>query len=159
MEATADSDVDPWNRLIAMIDRNLNAPIRSHRLVIEFWRAGMRDPELRGYAHEGWSRYRAPFTRTIVEGRDAGFFAPTITPDDVVDLLLTSLSGTNDHARPSSGHPLGRQLPERAPSTTRRGVGQGRWQFHRDLSLASGIRPSRRYRVAEPHGGDRWRPE
>jgi AcrR family transcriptional regulator len=93
LEAAADSDVDPWNRLIAMIDRNLNSPIRSHRLTIEFWRAGMRDPELRDYAHEGWGRYRAPFMRMIVEGRDAGFFAPTISPDDVVDLLLASLSG------------------------------------------------------------------
>src|ERR1700733_10436468 len=50
LEALADSDVDPWNRLIAMIDRNLNSPIRDHRLLIEFWRASMRDAELREHA-------------------------------------------------------------------------------------------------------------
>lgn len=93
LEAVADSDVDPWNRLIAMIDRNLNSPLRTHQLLIEFWRASIRDAELREYAHEGWARYRAPFLRTVVEGRDAGFYTPTVDPDDVVDLLLTSLSG------------------------------------------------------------------
>jgi AcrR family transcriptional regulator len=94
LEALADCDVDPWNRLTAMIDRNLNSPIRDHRLLIEFWRASMRDAELREYAHEGWARYRAPFTSTVLEGRDTGFFAPIVSPDEVVDLLLTSLSGT-----------------------------------------------------------------
>jgi hypothetical protein len=53
-----------------------------------------RDAELREYAHEGWARYRAPFTRTVVEGRNTGFLAPTVSPDDAVDLLLISLRGT-----------------------------------------------------------------
>jgi hypothetical protein len=48
------------------------------------WRTSMRDAELREYAHEGWARYRAPFTRTVLEGRDTGFFAPTVGPDEVV---------------------------------------------------------------------------
>jgi AcrR family transcriptional regulator len=93
LEAAASAEVDPWNRLVALIDRNLNTPIHNHRLLIEFWRTGIRDAELRQYSEEGWTRYRAPFLATVVEGCDAGVFTPTISPDDIVDLLLTTLAG------------------------------------------------------------------
>jgi AcrR family transcriptional regulator len=92
-EAVADAEKDPWNRLVAMIDRNLNTPVRNHQLLIEFWRSGIRDEELRDYGEEGWSRYRAPFVRTVIEGRDAGVFAPVVDPEDVVDLLFATLVG------------------------------------------------------------------
>jgi AcrR family transcriptional regulator len=92
-EAVADAETDPWNRLVAMIDRNLNTPVRNHQLLIEFWRSGIRDGELRDYGEEGWSRYRAPFLRTVIEGRDAGVFTPVIAPEDVVDLLFATLVG------------------------------------------------------------------
>ena len=93
LEAAASAEVDPWNRLVALIDRNLNTPVHNHRLLIEFWRTGIRDAELRDYGQEGWDRYRAPFLKAVFDGCDAGAFAPTISPDDVVDLLLATLSG------------------------------------------------------------------
>ncbi|MCV7412801.1 hypothetical protein AWC05_12895 [Mycobacterium florentinum] len=92
-ETVADAESDPWNRLVAMIDRNLNTPVRNHQLLLEFWRSGIRDEELRDYGEEGWSRYRAPFVRTVIEGRDAGVFAPVVAPEDVVDLLFATLVG------------------------------------------------------------------
>src|SRR5262245_9951776 len=42
MEAAAAEYADPWSRLVAMIDRNLKSPVRNHRLLLEFWRSGMR---------------------------------------------------------------------------------------------------------------------
>ena len=93
MEAVAATEVDPWNRLVALIDRNLNSPTHSHQLLIEFWRAGIRDDELRDYGQEGWSRYRAPFLKTVIDGCEAGAFTPTIDPDSVVDLLFATLAG------------------------------------------------------------------
>jgi AcrR family transcriptional regulator len=93
LEAVADAESDPWHRLVAMIDRNLNTPLRNHQLLIEVWRSSMRDTELRDYSEAGWARYRAPFVRTVVEGRDAGVFAPLASPDEVVDLLLVWLAG------------------------------------------------------------------
>lgn len=93
LEAVAEAESDPWNRLLAMIDRNLNTPLRNHKLLIEVWRSSMRDAELRDYSEEGWARYRAPFLRTVIEGRDAGVFHPVGSPDDVVDLLLLALAG------------------------------------------------------------------
>jgi AcrR family transcriptional regulator len=92
-EAAADAESDPWNRLVAMIDRNLNTPVSNHQLLIEFWRSGIRDQELRDYGEEGWLRYRAPFLRTVIEGRDAGVFTPVIPPEDIVDLLFGTLVG------------------------------------------------------------------
>jgi AcrR family transcriptional regulator len=93
LEAVTADETDPWRRLVAMIDRNLRTPVRNHRLLLEFWRSGMRDAELRDYGQEGWTRYRAPFLAAVVEGCDAGEFTPRADPDDIVDLLLTSLAG------------------------------------------------------------------
>jgi AcrR family transcriptional regulator len=93
LDAVASAEVDPWNRLVTLIDRNLNTPIHKHQLLIEFWRTGMRDAELRDYGQEIWARYRAPFLETVVEGCDEGVFTPTLSPEDVVDLLLPLLVG------------------------------------------------------------------
>ena len=93
LEAVAADEVDPWRRLVAMIDRNLKTPVRNHRLLVEFWRSGMRDAELRDYGQEGWLRYRAPFLAAVLEGREVGEFTLQIDPDSVVDFLLTSLVG------------------------------------------------------------------
>lgn len=93
LEAVADAERDPWNCLVTMIDRNLNTPIRNHQLLIEFWRSGARDGELRDYGEEGWSRYRAPFLRTVIAGRDSGVFKPVVAAEEVVDLLFATLVG------------------------------------------------------------------
>ena len=93
MSAVARSEGDPWNRLVTLIDRNLNTAMYNHRLLIEFWRAGIRDGELRDYAQEQWACYRAPFLETVVEGCDTGSFTPVLSPEDVVDLLLATLAG------------------------------------------------------------------
>jgi AcrR family transcriptional regulator len=93
MDGLAEAGVDPWSRLVALIDRNLKTHIHNHQLLIEFWRAGMRDAESRNYAHDHWACYRAPFLKTVIEGCDESAFSPTLTPDDVVDLLLGMLTG------------------------------------------------------------------
>lgn len=93
LEAVAAAEKDPWNRLVAMIDRNLNTPVLTHQLLVEFWRSGIRDGELRDFGEEGWFSYRAPFVRTVTDGRDAGVFAPAVTPEDLVDLLFATLVG------------------------------------------------------------------
>jgi AcrR family transcriptional regulator len=93
LQSVAEAEKDPWNRLVAMIDRNLNTPVYNHQLLIEFWRSGIRDAELRDFGEEGWSSYRAPFLQTVIEGRDAGVFTPAVAPEDLVDLLFATLVG------------------------------------------------------------------
>jgi AcrR family transcriptional regulator len=93
LQAVANAEADPWNRLVALIDRNLNMPARTLALMIEFWRSGIRDAELRDYGQETWRRYSEPFVQTVVDGRNAGVFANSSDPEDLVDLLLASLAG------------------------------------------------------------------
>jgi hypothetical protein len=93
LEAIAAAESQPWNRLVALIDRNLNTPVNIHVLLIEFWRCGIRDSELRDYGRAVWTRYSEPFRRAVIEGRDAGVFTTPNRPEDIVDLLLRSLAG------------------------------------------------------------------
>ena len=93
LDAVSSAVVDPWTRLVMLIDRNLNTPMHNHRLFIEFWRAGMRDAELRDHGQEIWGRYKAPYVQTVVEGCDQGAFSPTLSPEDAVDLLMAMLAG------------------------------------------------------------------
>lgn len=93
LQAVAEAEKDPWNRLVAMIDRNLNTPLRNHQLLIEVWRSSMRDAELRDYSEEGWARYRTPFVQAVIDGRDAGVFTPIASADEIVDMLLVWLAG------------------------------------------------------------------
>lgn len=84
---------DPWERLVALIDRSLGNSESTQRTLIEFWRSGIRDEEIRAYGVESLTRYREPFLRTVVEGCEAGVFTPGHDPEDVVDVLLASLAG------------------------------------------------------------------
>ena len=91
MVAAAESQ--PWNRLVALIDRNLTTPVSIQVLLIEFWRCGFRDSELREYGKEVWTRYAQPFVNTVIEGCDTGAFTTVTRPEEIVDLLMRSLAG------------------------------------------------------------------
>jgi AcrR family transcriptional regulator len=93
MEQLAASEPDPWKRLVVMMERSLDAPVRTHCLMLECWRSGIRDSDLRSYSLEGWSRYREPFVTAVTEGRDRGEFTLSRSPDDMADLLLATLAG------------------------------------------------------------------
>src|SRR5262249_21809166 len=82
LERVAASESEPWNRLVALIDRSLNTPLNVQIATFEFWRCGIRDSEVRQYGKEMWDRYGEAFARTIAEGRDAGVFTTTVRPED-----------------------------------------------------------------------------
>ena len=87
------AEVDPWNRLVALIDRNLNATVHNQHLLVELWRNGMRDAELRDQCEEHWTTYRARLLETVVDGCNQGAFSPTLSPGTIVDLLIAMLAG------------------------------------------------------------------
>ena len=87
------AEVDPWNHLVELIDRNLDTTVHNQHLLIELWRNGMRDIELRDQCDEQWAGYRAPLLETVVEGCTQGAFSPTLSPGQVVDLVLATLAG------------------------------------------------------------------
>jgi BetI-type transcriptional repressor, C-terminal len=87
------AEVDPWNRLVALIDRNLNATVHNQHRLIELWCNGMRDAELRDQCDEHWAGYRAQLLEAVVEGCNQGAFSPTLSPGKVVDLILAMIAG------------------------------------------------------------------
>ncbi|MEU4537392.1 TetR/AcrR family transcriptional regulator [Streptosporangium sp. NPDC023825] len=93
LEAVAAAERDPWERLVAMIDRSLNNSDRTRRMLVEFWRSAMRDDELRAYSTEVQQRYRAPFLAAVREGGEQGGFTLVHGPDDVTDFLISALIG------------------------------------------------------------------
>lgn len=93
LESVATAERDPWERLIAMIDRSLGHSHRTRQMLVEFWRSAMRDDELRKYSAEMWERYRAPFLAAVSEGTEQGSFSLDLRPDDVADFVLSTLAG------------------------------------------------------------------
>lgn len=93
LEAVAESESDPWRRLVALIDRSLGSSEQDRQVLIELWRSGIRDEELRVHSEEEWKRYGAPFLKAVVEGVDQGVFRPVHPPEDIVDFLLAALAG------------------------------------------------------------------
>jgi BetI-type transcriptional repressor, C-terminal len=89
----ADREVDPWIRLVTLIDRDLNAPVQNQHLLIELWHAGIWDAELRDHAEQHWTSHRSLYMTTVAEGYNQGAFTPTLSPEEVVDQLLAMLAG------------------------------------------------------------------
>ncbi|WP_089213893.1 TetR/AcrR family transcriptional regulator [Streptosporangium subroseum] len=93
LETAATTELDPWERLVAMIDRSMGLSDHDRQMLVEFWRSAMRDDELREYSMEMQMRYRAPFLAALREGSEQGAFRLTHEPDDVADFVLSVLAG------------------------------------------------------------------
>ncbi|GIF78351.1 TetR/AcrR family transcriptional regulator [Asanoa siamensis] len=89
----AAAEADPWRRLVTLVDRSLDNSVRTRRILVEFWRSAMRDPDLRGYGQEVSARYREPFLAAVRDGVQRGEFAPVHDAEVVTSLLLSTLSG------------------------------------------------------------------
>jgi AcrR family transcriptional regulator len=92
-EATAAGQADPWRRLVALVERALRTDERDRCLLMELWRATLRDDELAQFCLSLRDRCRRPYLDAIAEGRAAGLFHPAHDPRDVVDVLTASLCG------------------------------------------------------------------
>lgn len=93
LETAAATRNDPWDRLVAMVDRSLGLSDHERRMLVEFWRSAMRDDELREYSVEMQQRYRAPFLAAVRTGSEQGAFRLTHSPEGVVDFVLATLTG------------------------------------------------------------------
>jgi AcrR family transcriptional regulator len=93
LEATAAAEHDPWDQLVALIDRSLRTSEHTQQMLVEFWRAAMRDEELGEYSRNLRARYRGPFLRAVNDGADQEVFHLEHDPEDVVDVLTAVLAG------------------------------------------------------------------
>lgn len=84
---------DPWQQLVAMVDRGLSTPVVTWRLLMEFWTAAAHDDELRVLAATLAEQYRAPFIDAVERGIDSGAFNPSFDTDTVVEVVVGNIVG------------------------------------------------------------------
>jgi len=84
---------DPWQQLVAMVDRGLSTSVVTWRMLMEFWTAGAHDPELRQHAAELAEQYREPFVAAVRRGVESGAFAPRYEVAAIVEAVVAAIVG------------------------------------------------------------------
>lgn len=84
---------DPWQQLVAMVDRGLLTPAATWRMLMEFWTAAAHDAELRDLAGDLARQYRAPFIDAVHRGVARGEFTPRFAPQVVVETVVSAVVG------------------------------------------------------------------
>jgi AcrR family transcriptional regulator len=93
--AAEDADGNPWERLVALLERALAEDDFSVRstIWIEFCAAASRDEEIRAVMADLYDQWRAPMRRAIEDGIASGLFSPAAPVEDVVDILAAQIDG------------------------------------------------------------------
>ncbi|MEV4895250.1 TetR/AcrR family transcriptional regulator [Nonomuraea sp. NPDC055795] len=84
---------DPWDQLVALIDRGFATPVPVWRMLMEFWTAAAYDEELRAHGHRLQASYRAPFEAVLNAGIDGEAFRTRHEVAVITDLIVTTLDG------------------------------------------------------------------
>ena len=84
---------DPWQQLVAMVDRGLSTSVVTWRLLMEFWTAAAHDAELQEHAAALAERYREPFLDAVRRGVEAGVFTPRFDAAATVDVVVADIVG------------------------------------------------------------------
>lgn len=95
-ELVQDGDGDPWQQLRSMIRVGVVDSERSGetwRIWVEFWRAALRDEELRAEAHAVYDGWRSLVARVVRTGLDSGRFHTDLDPDRVANLVVALIDG------------------------------------------------------------------
>ena len=84
---------DPWQQLVAMVDRGLSTDVVTWRLLMEFWTAAAHDAELREHASALAGQYREPFIDAVRRGSESGAFTPRYDTAAIVEVLVADIVG------------------------------------------------------------------
>ncbi len=84
---------DPWQQLVAMVDRGLSTNVVTWRLLMEFWTAAAHDAELRAHAAALAEQYRQPFTDAVRRGIQSGAFTPRFDTGAIVEVVVANSVG------------------------------------------------------------------
>lgn len=84
---------DPWQQLVALVDRGLSTPVSTWRMLMEFWTAAAHDAELCAHAAVLAGQYRQPFLKAVQRGVEAGSFSSRFEVTAVVDVLVATMDG------------------------------------------------------------------
>ncbi|MEJ7636125.1 TetR/AcrR family transcriptional regulator [Aeromicrobium sp.] len=84
---------DPWQQLVAMVDRGLSTPVVTWRMLMEFWTAAAHDAELQEHAAALAQQYRKPFADAIGRGVESGAFTLRVETAAIVEVVVASIVG------------------------------------------------------------------
>lgn len=87
------SSDDPWQQLVNLVRVGVaddERPIDTWRTWVEFWRAGLRDSELREEAHAIYRQWREFIGRVLSDGVASGRFSNTLDVE-IISFQLTAL--------------------------------------------------------------------
>ncbi|HEY8581360.1 MAG TPA: TetR/AcrR family transcriptional regulator [Capillimicrobium sp.] len=84
---------DPWQGLVAMVDRGLRTDVATWRMLMEFWTAAAHDAELRAHAAGLAEQYRAPFADAVRRGVEDGAFTPRFDEAAIVEVVVANIVG------------------------------------------------------------------
>ena len=84
---------DPWQQLVAMVDRGLSTSVPIWRMLMEFWTAAAHDAELQEHAAALADQYREPFTDAVRRGMASGAFTPRFDVAAIVEVVVANIVG------------------------------------------------------------------
>jgi AcrR family transcriptional regulator len=84
---------DPWQQLVAMVDRGLSTDVVTWRMLMEFWTAAAHDAELQEQAAALAQRYRAPFADAVRRGVESAAFTPRLEATAIVEVTVAQIVG------------------------------------------------------------------
>ena len=93
MQELAAQFEDPWEQLVAMVDRGLSTSDVTWRMLMEFWTAAAHDPELRDGAAALAQEYRRPFSDAVQQGIESGAFTPRYDTAAIVEVVVADIVG------------------------------------------------------------------
>lgn len=97
IEEIAQLDQDPWERLEHLIRFDLGQaaerPSVDRRGWMEFWRAAVRDKEVRAESKRVYDWWRRPFLAAIHEGIKREMFDPVTSAEAIVTYIMAALDG------------------------------------------------------------------
>jgi AcrR family transcriptional regulator len=84
---------DPWQQLVAMVDRGLSTGVVTWRFLMEFWTAAAHDAELQEHAVALAEQYREPFLDAVRRGTESGAFTPRFDAAAIVEVVVANIVG------------------------------------------------------------------
>jgi AcrR family transcriptional regulator len=84
---------DPWQQLVAMVDRGLSTNVATWRMLMEFWTAAAHDTELQEHAGALAEQYREPFIDAVRRGVESGAFTPRFDAAAIVEAVVSNIVG------------------------------------------------------------------
>lgn len=84
---------DPWEQLVAMVDRGLSTPTGVWRMLMEYWTSAAHDAELQQHAIALAAQYRRPYVDAVQRGIKRGVFAPRFETEAIVEVVVANIVG------------------------------------------------------------------